>query len=259
MSGFLKFISPLVHPVGFTWLLLVLATLACVRYRRWLGVAIGGLASLGIWLLAQPRIMLPLLGGLERPWLSHTLNQAPASADAILVLGGGWRHSYSDFLGLDLTPSADRWIAGVELGRRGISTNLVVGGDPIHSPPGVAPDSERLREWLRLWGFRGLQLHTLGPVRSTRDEAVNAKALVDRMGWKRLILVTSALHMRRSIATFERAGVTVEPVACDFQVERWSEAPIPWRPFPDEDAFATFGLWWHEQLGWMAYRLFGLL
>lgn len=259
MSGFLKFISPLVHPVGFAWLLLVLATVACLRYRRWLGAAAAGLACLAVWLVAQPRVAVPLLGALERPWLEHTLAQAPSSADAVIVLGGGWRHSYSDFLSLDLTPAADRWIAGVELCRRGVSTNLVVGGDPVQPPLGALPDSERLREWLRLWGFRDLQLHTLGPVRTTRDEAINAKDLIDRRGWTRVVLVTSALHMRRAVATFERVGLTVEPVACDFQVERWSDQPPRWRPFPDEDAFATFGLWWHEQLGWLAYRFFGLL
>lgn len=71
---------------------------------------------------------------LERPWLESTIDRAP-NADAVVVLGGGWRSSRSDFASLDLTGCGDRLIAGFELCRRGKAKALVVGGDAPNRLP----------------------------------------------------------------------------------------------------------------------------
>ena len=256
MSGLLKLISPLVHPVGFGWLLLVLTACLCLRRRRWMGAFIALFLSVAIWLLAQPPLVGPLLGSLERPWLQHTLVQAPR-ADAVVVLGGGWRASKADFVGLDLTAAVDRWITGVELCRQGKAPVLVIGGDPLRPGAEGPPDSRQLQEWIARWGFRDVECVSLGPVGNTRDEAQRTRDLFQQRGWREVLLVTSAFHMRRAVAVFEKAGVRVIPVACDFQVERFAGGSAGWRPFPDEEALMTLTLWWHEQLGWFAYRLFG--
>jgi len=38
-----------------------------------------------------------------------------------------------------------------------------------------------------------------------------------RRGWRKVILVTSALHIPRSVAVFAAQGIAVVPVVCDFQ------------------------------------------
>lgn len=258
MSGFLKFISPLVHPVGFAWLLLLATTALCLRRRQFRPAAAAGSAALLLWILCQPWLAVLLIGKLERPWLQATLDSAP-NADAIVVLGGGWRTSRSDFAALDLTACGDRLIAGFELCRRGKAPHLVVGGDPLEPAPGMKPSSEQVRQWFYDWKIAPATFHTLGPVRSTREEAIRTRELSEKAGWKSVLLVTSAMHMRRSVATFEKAGVQIHPVACDFQVLRLPETYLGWKCFPDEDALATFGQWWHEQLGWLAYRTLGHL
>lgn len=253
MSGILKAISPLFHLVGLAWLGLLLTALICLRRRRWLG----SFASLGVaavmWVVAQPPIVLPLLAELERPWLKFTVGDAP-KADAVVVLGGGWRESTQEFSGLDLTPAADRLMTGIELCRLGRGAELVLGGDPAIPTGESGPDSGRVRHWIEHWGLSGVPMHTLGPVLNTYDEAKGAKELVERKGWKQVLLVTSAFHMRRALAVFAKAGVPVHPVACDFQAERLPSTRLEWRLFPEEESFVTLGLWWHEQLGWLMYR-----
>lgn len=258
MTGLLKFISPLVHPFGFGWLLLLIATLVCLRRGRRLGAAACGTAFTLLWIVCQPWLTDPLIGNLERPWLESTIDRAP-DADAVVVLGGGWRSSRSDFASLDLTGCGDRLIAGFELCRRGKAKALVVGGDAPEPPPGMNPHSDQIRGWLHDWKISPAEFHTLGPVRTTRDEAVRTRELMNRQGWKSVLLVTSALHMRRSVAAFEKAGVPVHPVACDFQVLRFPQSSPVCKAFPDEEAFAMFTFWWHEQLGWLAYRFLGHL
>ena len=258
MTGFLKFISPLVHPFEFGWCLLWVAAVVSARRGRRLGAAVCSAACVLIWLLCQPWLFDRLIGGLERPWRESTIDRAP-QASAVVVLGGGWRASRSDFASLDLTASVDRLMTGFELCRRGRAPALVVGGDPPSPPPGMATSSDHIRRWFQDWKIAPATFHTLGPVRSTREEAARARELMVREGWTNVLLVTSAFHMRRSVATFEKAGVPVHPVACDFQVERFDQPSSGWRAFPDEEALGALGLWWHEQLGWLAYRFLGHL
>ncbi|MFN9905992.1 MAG: ElyC/SanA/YdcF family protein, partial [bacterium] len=50
--------------------------------------------------------------------------------------------------------------------------------------------------------------------RTTAEEARDIGALGRRRGWNRLLLVTSAFHMPRALASFRRqSGLTVIPVA----------------------------------------------
>ncbi|MCC6231982.1 MAG: YdcF family protein [Verrucomicrobiales bacterium] len=260
MFDLLRILSPVLHPVGFVWTVTVV--LAVIAWRRGHS-RIAQLAALAItitWVLAQPFTVHLLFAPLERPWVHHTVDQVP-TVDAIVVLGGGWRPSASDFVGLDLTPAGDRWITGLELVRRGVARHLVVGGDDSPRDPAQpsTPDSDRLRTWLELWNPGRATLHTLGPVPNTRAEAVRTRELAQRMGWKHLALVTSALHLSRAVDAFEAQGLTVHPVACDFQI---LTSPTPTRSFrvlPDEESLALFTLGWHEWLGHTAYRAFGFL
>lgn len=254
MVGFLRFISPLLHPLGMAWFALLVGGSVCLARRRPLGGAACLLAAASLWLFAQPPVANRLMRTIEAPWTRHTLEQAPA-ADAVVVLGGGWRRSRHDFVGLDLTPAADRWIVGLELCRLGRARTLVVGGDSRHGVTDGPPDSDGLRDWLSRWGFAGIPLETLGPVATTREEAVKTQDMAAREGWRSILLVTSAYHMRRSVATFEKLGLTVHPVACDFQSLNGSLAGVRWEPFPNLEAFLVSWLWWHEAMSWHAHQL----
>jgi uncharacterized SAM-binding protein YcdF (DUF218 family) len=259
MSGVLKYISPLVHPLGLAWLGLLIAAAICLYRRRDLGTLICASLAILLWFVAQPAVVEPLMLRLEQPWTEHTVANAP-EADAVVVLGGGWRASRNDVFKVDLTDGVDRWVAGVELCRQGRAKVLVVGGDPPGTGSGgeMAP-TEGLQRWLGQWGLGEIETESLGPVRTTREEALRTREMVEARGWRKVLLVTSACHMRRAMATFRKAGVEVEPVACDFHAGRVLGGAPKWSPFPNEEAIEGFGIWWHEQLGWLAYRVMGHL
>ena len=57
-----------------------------------------------------------------------------------------------------------------------------------------------------------------GP-RNTAEEAIALRGIARDRGWHSLLLVTSATHLPRATATFRRlSGLTIVPVACDFQL-----------------------------------------
>ena len=256
MSDILKDLSLLLHPVGIGWLALIASAILCLRRRRALGTFVCSLAALALWILAQPPLVLPVYGTLEEPWIHSTVEQAP-NADAIIVLGGGWRTSVHDFRRVDFMESMDRFFTGCELGRLGKAPVLVLGGDPVTHGTNQPPDSEGLHRWLQDWGLASLEVVSLGPVKTTRDEALAAGELVRKRGWKKVLLVTSAFHMRRALATFTKEAVPVHPVACDFKFLRGDETTQKWHWAPSEEDLFQLGLWWHEQVGWFVYRLLG--
>ncbi len=82
------------------------------------------------------------------------------------------------------------------------------------------------------------------------------EALAKEKGWKKIILVTSAWHMRRAAATFRKAGLDVIPVGCDCQgsvaLQRDRVSLVP-----RAQSLILFKLWAEETLGYAAYRLHG--
>ncbi len=52
--------------------------------------------------------------------------------------------------------------------------------------------------------------------RNTHENAVNTKQIMDSQGIKRILLVTSAMHMPRSLMIFKKVGVEAIPAPTDF-------------------------------------------
>jgi uncharacterized SAM-binding protein YcdF (DUF218 family) len=67
------------------------------------------------------------------------------------------------------------------------------------------------------------------------------------------LLVTSAWHMPRAMATFEKAGWNVTPYPVDFRTGR----STPWTDYSLSDGAAKWQLVLHELLGLWVYQLTG--
>lgn len=252
--------ASLVHPLGLLWLLPLAAALLLAARRRGRAAFVALAFAALVWLGGQPPVAAWAVAPLERPYANATLAAAP-SADAIVVLGGSHRVSPADFQGLDLTCCADRLITGVELARLGRARLLLLGGDGTPMP-GQPAESARLGAWWRAWGLTNFAVESLGPVGNTRDEAVATATLARERGWTNVLLVTSALHLRRAEAVFRAAQVPVTPVACDFQVWRGpagTALPQRWTLVPQSEAWNTLAAALHEHVGWRVYRWRGWL
>lgn len=71
----------------------------------------------------------------------------------------------------------------------------------------------------------------------------------------RILLVTSAYHLRRAEAVFRKAGMDVIPVACDFVagLAELESKPL-FNPIPRPGGFDKMQLYMHEVIGWWVYR-----
>jgi len=259
--GFLlaKLLPLAFYPLGLALALQLAGLLG--RRRPWAtGVSVAGIAVLG--LAAMPLVSRELVWGLEERAMALSPAVMP-TADAVVVLGGGLRPALPPRRGVEVGEAGDRLLTGVELIRRGRAPWLLLSGGRVTlaaddpSPP-EARSAAQLAVWL---GVPQRQLLLSERARTTAEEAVALNTLARQRRWQRVLLVTSATHMPRALATFHHlTALEVVPVACDYQLPlrrafgRPTAAALALALLPSADALQSTTVALKEHLGLMVYR-----
>ncbi len=243
----------LLEPVGFVWALLLVFTLVYLHKRRWRTALVTGVPMAILYLVGATDFPGALLRSLERPYANVDIAALP-QADAIVMLGAGAHPARLEVAQMHLTGAADRLVMALELSRLGKAPTLVLGGASMPFPEGDRLESETVRSWMVERHLAQGEVIALPACADTHDEAVFTAKIARERGWKHLLLVTSANHMRRASATFRTAGLHVTPAPCNFLTDL-SEAPL-WDPpgVPRHGGFAKASTWLHEIVGWFEYR-----
>lgn len=255
LTNLFQALTALAEPIGFLWFLQLVAAAVLWHRRRRRPAMLFGAMAFFIWVIGGSGLPDRLLGGLERPQVRNGFADIPV-CDAVVVLGGGYRHSKHDAFEIDFTAAADRIIMALELIRQHKAPVLVLGGTHYEANGTSVAEAELLRPWLAAWRLTNAPVLVIGINANTHDEAMHTKALCAEHHWQRVIIVTSAFHMRRAAAVFRTAGVPVVGVACDYQTscnEKIAEINL----IPRNEGFQQLGLYLHEIYGWLYYRLRG--
>lgn len=154
------------------------------------------------------------------------LMYAPPSAealrrhDAIVVLGGGYKFNpRTGEANVLQTQGLDRLICGVVAFRNGSAPLLVLSGGPrglIEMAP--SSDAEAMRDLAIQLGTPQSAIVLEARSLNTAGEAREIKKLLPADA--RILLVTSALHLPRSVLLFQGEGFHVTPMPCDYVTER---------------------------------------
>ncbi len=203
--------------------ILILAGLLLVDKRRRLGkgLIISGLALL--YLLSLGHVADLLVKPLERS--SPPLTEKRIAADAVVVLGGG--SVDLDWLGAAPEPNGEttsRLVKGIELARR-LRVPLILSGGNGEPFATTVNDADVMAGTTRALGVPQEQMIVESLSRNTLE---NSHAVRKLLKGDRVILVTSAYHMKRAKAMFVRRGFTVIPAPSYFlgQTRRWSLAAL---------------------------------
>lgn len=244
-----KILSLLVFPLTQA-ILLALLSLLLWRFRR---VAASLLLVAVAWLYVSSTAAFAdfLMGTLEDRYPPKAMSVTP-TADAIVVLGGSTRgDTHFSRMG-DLNQQADRLVHALALYKAGKAPMVLLsGGDR----PGNRPEAEIMREHLELMGIPRHALLLERESRDTHDNAVYSAVLLKGKNVKRILLVTSAFHLRRSVPLFERQGLEVIPAPTDFQ-RLVGESPLPgWLPSAENLVRSTYAL--REYAGYLVYQYRG--
>lgn len=254
MTGFLasKILTALVLPLGLCLLAATGAVLLLLVGRRRAGGLVLALATSGLWLGSAPAISEALVGALE----ASVPAEAPRPADAILVLGGVLRPPAQPRTHPDLGAAADRVLHAARLWRAGRAPRVIVSGGRMPWSPAGEGEATWMAELLVEWGVRADAILRESESRTTRENCLRSARLAREAGLETVLLVTSALHMRRALATCRTAGLDAWAAPTDFAVVRRPSAGLlDW--LPDAEALQGTQRAAKELLGYEVYRLRG--
>lgn len=243
-----KIVGFLVSPIGIAIFGGLLALLFAKRAHRRAAKWLGGLTVAWLWLWMTP-IMTWVVGvPLEREFLVDgrvPMVETFPESDVIVLLGGsmGIETNLSSYA--EMWPSADRVWQSARLYKAGKAPIVIATGN------GAIDTTLPL---LKDFGLPG-GIVSFHDARNTEEEA----KLVERMGYKKILLVTSAWHMKRARLMFEKYAPSVEVVCApaDFENSIVAARPFSFSDFlPDPGVFMGNSVALHEWVGIVGYRLF---
>lgn len=229
---------------------------AVVLFARRRRLAVAGMALLWLWMtpLATRMLGLPL----EREWLADGRVPAAESfpaADAIVLLGGGMGAATNLNGHAEMWASADRVWTAARLWRAQAAR-----GDGVAVRMFVTGKGNELSTKALLVDF-GVPTNAMVFVDQARNTEEEAKEVARRVGdgRRRVLLVTSAWHMRRARLMFEKyaPGVEVVPAPGDFEITTNFAEGFRLKEFlPGGGALAMNESCLHEWIGYWGYRFF---
>ena len=250
-----KLLSLLLYPLSQALLLGVLALPALWLGRRRLAGCLLGLALGWLYLCSTAGFADYLVAALEDEYPPKALSATP-TADAIVVLGGAVRgDTHLGTLG-DMNEQADRLVHAARLYQAGKAPRLLLSGG---SEPGTRPEAELMAELLQVMGVPRRAMLLEEASRTTYQNALHSARVLEQAGARRILLVTSAFHMRRAARLFAAQGLEVIPAPTDYQrLVAPETAVLPaWAPEVGNLTRSTRAL--HELWGYWVYRLRGWL
>jgi len=252
-----KFLPVFLYPVGAAaGLTLVAGALTLLGYRR-SGAAAAISAGALLWACATPFVAEWAAGSLERQHPPRPMSETP-QADVAIVLGGGIRPNASPRQEPDLGDASDRVLHAARLFRAGKVPRILITGGNIPWISGTTPEAQMIRDHLVEFGVPVEAISVATESRNTYENALEIKRLKETQPFQTALLVTSAIHMPRAIATFQRAGIPVLASSTDVRViTKTNRTVFDWLPDSEYLDLTTKAV--KERIGTLAYRMRGYL
>jgi len=257
---FSKLLPLFLYPLGFACLLLLVALLLLWKFPRLAAIALG-LALITLLVGGNGWVSDGLVRSLEYQHLPPA--NLPAAA-AIVVLGGCTRSAEPPRPWVDISDEGDRVLHAANLYHQGHAPRIILSGGRIDWRGGGAPESADMALVAAAMGVPKTVILQDPTSLNTRENAVNVQQIMKTEGIHRILLVTSAMHMPRSLRIFQKLGIDAIPAATDFITSDRSRAELQSTPaaivlnlLPDVERLRYTTRALKEYLGTVIYWLRG--
>ena len=250
MNALNKIVGFVANPL-FVGMMIVLAGLILAVMRRRKGVILLSAISFAwFWFWSMPIIGGWLCLGLESDYPVKLAEDMP-EADAIVLMGGGvWGDEHYPYACLN--EAADRAWHAARLWKAGKA--------PIIIPSNVGAELGDIKLLVDLGVPREAVVLENKAVNTEENAKLAAKILAAKNAkGAKILLVTSACHMKRSLYMFEKYAPEIEciPAATDYQALPWKDLPFDFRSIlPNIVAFERTNSFVHEYIGYYGYKWF---
>lgn len=249
-----KILAFLTEPLAWVGLLVLLALLKVSHQPR----LCQGLLTSALLLL----VLLgwtPLSNTVLRP-LETRFTPMPPEADlspytGVVILGGALESSYlwtmpGQYM---LNSAAERMTSVLTLLRSQPKLQLIfTGGEGELLASGLS-ESQRAQIFFASQGITEHQVRYESASRTTYENAVFSKTLPEVDPTQRWLLLTSAWHMPRAMATFQKNGWNVTAYPADFR----TASHVPWTQYSLSFSLSLWRTALHEWFGLLVYRVSG--
>jgi len=259
-----KLLPIFVYPVGLVCILMLLAAVL-PRQPRWQRGFIA-LAFLLLWLGSSNLIATPLVRSLE--WRYLPPEEVP-TAEVIVVLGGATKTADYPRQTVELGEAGDRALYAAWLYHQGKADHLLLTGGNVFTDTLITkpPEAEDMLAVMQMFNVPEQAIWLETESRNSYENALFSRPLLAEKGINTILLVTSAIHMPRAVALFEKQGFEVIPLPTDFVVTQqgWQAITRPSilaqlgnvLPVVENLQLTTSAM--KEYLGLLVYRLQGWL
>jgi uncharacterized SAM-binding protein YcdF (DUF218 family) len=129
---------------------------------------------------------------------------------------------------------------------------IIVSGGHVNPFTPDQDENKIARDYLLRWGVTPHHVLAEAKSRDTFESAVETGKLLKQKGWKRYLLVTSAVHMPRSILAFSSVAPEPIPAPGDFTLRQVQFTPLDLAPSVSAARSITLTL--HEYVGLINYH-----
>lgn len=261
-----KFLPLWFYPLGFIWLLLIVYLLLTrkdtqVKKFRWMIILVVVL----IFLTSNRWVPAILARSLE--WRYLPPQNLPSNSMVVLLGGGTESQQYPRQIP-EINGAGDRVLYTAKLYQTGVAETILLSGGNIEwSGSRSTTPAEDMAGLLIMMGVPKDVLILQNQSQNTAEDAQFSAEILTDLNVEEIILVTSASHMLRSVALFEKQGFTVIPAPTDFSItyDSWNSL---WSPslqdliiglVPNAGNLSDLNFTLKEYLGFAVYRLRGWL
>ncbi len=215
--------------------------------------------------------MIIMLLFFSNPWLVNQLARAwemgKRSPDSIshpydvgILLGGFINFNAESPPGLlTFHQAGNRLTATLMLYKTGKIRRILISGGAGRLIGNVPPEAGAARQFLLQCGVPDSAILIENNSRNTRENALFSRELIQKLAPEgRCLLITSAWHIRRAEACFDKIGLACDPFGTDFLSETSHSNWFNWLE-PDWKAFLKWDLLIKEWVGWLTYRFQGYI
>lgn len=251
-----KILALVTQPLLWVFVLLLLSLLVLRRWPR-AGRRLVGTALAVLVLMAWKPLPEAIIRQLESRYPEMAPNAKLEGYAGVVVLGGATESGRTQMAHVQpmLNDAAERMTGTVAVLRANPQLRvLFTGGEGALMGVGQS-EAERAKMFFDSLGLSGPQVQYESASRNTYENAVLTAKLPGVDPTHRWLLVTSAWHMPRSMATFAKAGWNVTAYPVDFR----TGADSDWLDFSMAGGAVEWQLALHELVGLLAYKLTGRL
>ena len=212
-----KLLKPFFTPLGACYILCATGALVYWRWSHVWGRRAIAAGMLILIFFSNLDVGEALVASLEDDFEILTLDEYP-TAGAIVVLGGSTLPAIPPRTTVEVGGTIDRLLHGIRLLQAGRAPLLVLSGGYTVFVNAETTEANQLQLLALEFGADPEAILLEEESRNTYENGLYTRALLQKRGIDRILLVTSAKHMPRAVGVFRTQGFEVIPAPTDVDV-----------------------------------------